>query len=134
MSSNAKVELITVPDSWHSGAPFSTATRVGDLLFLSGAVSVDPETGDTVAGDIADQTRQTISNLERTLLAIGSSLGAIAKTTVFLTDISLAPAMNIAYREAFRGHLPARSTVQVGPLARPDFLIEIEAVARVGSD
>lgn len=134
MTSDAPIQLITVPNTWQSGAPLSTATRAGDLLFLSGAVSVDPETGEAVGGDIDRQTRQTISNLERTLVAVGLSLDAITKVTVFLTDIALAPAMNAAYREAFRGHLPARSTVQVGPLARPEFLIEIEAIAYAAPD
>lgn len=122
-------ELYKSPEMWHSGAPYSPAVRFGDLIFVSGAVPVDPVTGETVAGGIEEQTRRTLLNIELTLLAAGSSLDRLIKTTVFLTDSKLAPLMNESYAEVLAGHMPARSTVQVGPLARPEFLIEIEAIA-----
>lgn len=119
------------PDMWHSGAPYSPAVRCGDVIYVSGAVPIDPATGHSVGSDIQAQTRQVLANLERTLRAAGSSLDGVVKTTVFVTDSGVVAGMNEAYREFFPHHLPARSTVQVGPLARPEFMIEIEAVAVV---
>lgn len=123
------ISVHSSPDSWHSGAPYSPAVRWGDMIFLSGAVPIDPATGASVGNDIQAQTRQVLSNIELTLRAAGSSLDRVVKTTVFLTDSRTVAGMNEAYRDFFPSHLPARSTVQVGPLARPEFMIEIEAVA-----
>ncbi len=117
------------PEVWHSGAPYSPAVRWGDLIFVSGTVPIDPATGASVGDDIVAQTRQVLSNIAQTLRAAGSSLDNVVKTTVFVTDSTTVTGMNQAYREFFPHHVPARSTVQVGPLARPEFLIEIEAIA-----
>ena len=122
-------EGIWVNGAWHSGAPYSPATRKGPFVFASGAVPVDRVTGATAGTDIAEQTNHVIDNLEAVLDAAGATLADVVKTTVFLTDQSLAAGMNLAYAERFKPPRPARSTVVVGPLARPEFLIEIEAVA-----
>lgn len=121
----------SAPGAWRSGAPYSPAIRWGDMIFVSGAVPIDPATGDTVGNDVQAQTRQVLTNIDQTLRAAGSSLDGVVKTTVFLTDSLTIADMNAAYREFFTNHLPARSTVQVGPLARPEFMIEIDAIAVV---
>lgn len=124
------ISVHATPNTWHSGAPYSPAVRWGDLIFVSGAVPIDPATGESVgADDIGAQTTQVLTNIRETLRAAGSSLEQVVKTTVYLTNSTMVPGMNEAYRALFPGHLPARSTVQVGPLARPEFLIEIEAIA-----
>ena len=103
------------------------------MIFVSGAVPIDPGTGETVGSDIRSQTDRVLANIALTLQAAGSSMARVVKTTVFVTDATLVAGMNEAYRQHFPGHLPARSTVQVGPLARPEFLVEIEAVAVAGA-
>ncbi len=124
-----KSEAIWVPDAWHSGAPYSPALRRGPFLFLSGAVPVDRSDGSTVGADIRAQTAQVISNLEAVLAADGASIADVVKTTVFITDQGFAAGMNEVYSQRFPEPRPARSTFVVGPLARPEFLIEIEAIA-----
>ena len=90
--------------------PLVPATRVGDLIFCSGALGVDADFN-LVEGGIAEQTRQAIANLESVLAQAGATLADVAKTTVWLTDLADFAAFNAAYSEAFGGHLAARSTV-----------------------
>jgi 2-iminobutanoate/2-iminopropanoate deaminase len=122
-------EAVWVPGAWHSGAPYSPGLRRGPFLFISGAVPIDRDTGDTVGEDIGAQTAQVLGNLEAVLAAAGARLEDVVKTTVFLIDPGLAAGMNEVYAERFQAPRPARSTVVVGPLARPEFLLEIEAIA-----
>jgi len=124
---------VRIDGAWHSGAPYSPAVRMGDLLFLSGLVPVDPRDGSTVGATIQDQTRQVLTLMRRLLAAGGATHSDVVKTTVFLTDPSLAAGMNEVYAECFSEPRPARSTVVVGPLARAEFLVEIEAIARIPS-
>jgi 2-iminobutanoate/2-iminopropanoate deaminase len=102
--------------------------RVGGLLFISGQVPVDPETGALVEGDIAAQTRQVLRNIGVLLDAAGLSYADVARTTVFLADMDDFAAMNEAYRAFFTEPYPARSTVQAARLPR-DARIEIDAIA-----
>ena len=108
--------------------PYSHATVSGDLIFCSGQVPLDPETGELVGGDIAVQTERILDNLAAVLTAAGSSLDRVLKTTVLLADIGVFAAMNDAYAKRFGEHRPARSTVGVGGLPR-GARIEIECVA-----
>lgn len=108
--------------------PYSQGVQVGNLVFTAGQAAVDPATGQLVAGNIEEQTRQTLRNLQAILEAAGCSMADVVKTTVFLTDINDFQAMNRVYAEFFPVAPPARSTVQVSALplgAR----IEIEAIA-----
>ena len=107
--------------------PLVPATRVGDLIFCSGALGVDANFK-VVEGGIAAQTRQAIANLEAVLAQAGATLADVAKTTVWLTDLADFAAFNAAYAEAFGSHFPARSTV-TSALAIPGALVEIEAIA-----
>jgi len=98
-------------------------------LFTSGAVGTDAD--GKVPADIRAQTRNTLENLKAVLLAAGSGPEHVLKSTVFLTDMNDFAAMNEVYRTFFTGALPARSTVAVAALARPDLHVEIEMVAHV---
>lgn len=108
--------------------PYSQAIRAGGVLYLSGQVPLDPDTGQLVGSDIRAQTRQVLKNLAAVLEAAGASLDRVVKTTVFLKDMNDFGAMNEEYASAFRELPPARSTVQVARLPR-DALVEIECIA-----
>jgi 2-iminobutanoate/2-iminopropanoate deaminase len=108
--------------------PYSQAIAVGDLVFVSGQLAIDPETGQFVDGDVAAMTRQIFRNIETILAAAGTTLNKIVKATVFLSDLNDFQAMNGAYAEFFAENPPARSTVQVARLPR-DARVEIEVIA-----
>lgn len=108
--------------------PYSQAIVVGDFVFASGQVALDPATGQLIEGDIQAQTRRALENLSAVLQAAGSSFADAVKTTVFLTSMTNFGPMNEVYAEYFTGDPPARSTVAVAELPR-NALVEIEAVA-----
>lgn len=108
--------------------PYSQAIVVGDFVFASGQVALDPATGQLIEGDIQAQTRRALENLRAVLHAAGSSFADAVKTTVFLTTMTNFGPMNEVYAEYFTGDPPARSTVAVAELPR-NALVEIEAVA-----
>jgi 2-iminobutanoate/2-iminopropanoate deaminase len=109
---------------------FSPAIIVGDLVFTSGQIGIDPKTGQIVEGGTEAQLAQVFRNLAAVLEASGSSVDHIVKATVFLADMNDYNMMNELYKKHFKGDPPARSTVQVARLPR-DARIEIEAVAVV---
>lgn len=108
--------------------PYSQAIALGDLIFASGQVALDPATGDFLGGDVQAQTRRALENLSAVLQAAGSSLGQVVKTTVFLTTMENFAAMNSVYGEYFVGEPPARSTIAVAELPK-SALVEIEVIA-----
>jgi 2-iminobutanoate/2-iminopropanoate deaminase len=109
--------------------PFSAAVQTGDLLFVSGQVGMrDGQMGQ----GIEQQTRLTLENIRDVLVMAGSSLEHVVKVTVFLTDMSLWPAMNEVYREYFPKDPPARSALGATGLALPGLLVEMECIAEVG--
>ena len=120
---------IDVPALPPNNSTYSQAVRLGDLIFVSGQLGVDPATRALVPGGIHEQTRQAIDNIETVLSAAGSSLRQVAKVSIFLTDFSLLGAMNEVYAARFTGK-PAKTTVEVARLDR-GALIEIEAIAGV---
>ena len=99
-------------------------------MFVSGQIPTNPETGEFVAGGIAEQTEQVLKNLKAVLEASGSSLDQVVKTTVFLADMKEFSGMNEVYATFFSGAPPARATVAAAGLPR-DARVEIEAVALV---
>jgi beta-aspartyl-peptidase (threonine type) len=111
-----------------AGAPYAQAIRAGGLVFVSGQLPVDPDTGALVEGGIVAQTQQALDNLAAVLAASGSDLGRLVKTTVFLRTRDDWPAMNEVYRRAVGDSPPARTAVEVGRLGH-DALVEIDAVA-----
>lgn len=110
--------------------PYSQAIQIGDLLFVSGQVPIDPSTGAIVEGDIKAQAQQSLNNLKAILNAAGTNMGAVIKTTVFLADMNDFAAMNEVYAQFFQEPFPARSAVQVARLPK-DAKVEIEAIAQL---
>lgn len=110
--------------------PYSQAIRLGNLVFTSGQVGIDPATGELAGWQLRDQTHQVFRNLQAVLTAAGLTLQHVVKTTVFLAHMSDFPEMNGIYAEYFGDHRPARSTVEVARLPK-DALIEIEVIASV---
>ena len=116
--------------------PYSQAVRVGDTLFTSGQIPIDPRTGSFVAGGITEQTTRVLENLKAILAKAGLDMGHVVKTTVFLKDMKDFAAMNDVYAKylAPEGAVPpARSTVQVAALPR-DAMIEIEVIAKEAAE
>lgn len=112
--------------------PYSQAVRIGDLLFTSGQIALDPATGQLVEGGIEAQTHRVMQNLDAILTASGLNLSRVIKTTVFLKDMNHFAAMNAVYAQYLHHSgvaAPARSTVEVARLPK-DALVEIEAIAR----
>ena len=111
--------------------PYSQAVKVGNLLYTSGQIPLDPATGQMVAGGIAEQTTRVMENLKAVLGEAGLDFPNVVKTTVFLQDMNDFAAMNEIYAKymAPAGVVPpARSTVQVARLPK-DSLVEIEVIA-----
>jgi 2-iminobutanoate/2-iminopropanoate deaminase len=112
-----------------SNPTFSQAVRLGDLIFVSGQLGMDPATGALVPGGQVAEYRQALSNLKYVLEAAGSSLDRVAKTTVYMTDVRELAELNRVYAEHFP-HAPAKTGVEVKGLAMGG-RIEIEAIASV---
>lgn len=122
-------EIVQTTSGRAVSLPYSAAVRAGGFIFVSGSVSVDSASGQLAGkGDVRAQTRQVLENIRAVLVAGGSSLEKVVKSTVFLTHMSDFSAMNEVYREFFPVDPPARSTVGVNELARSEFLVEIEVV------
>lgn len=108
--------------------PYNHAVRVGDLLFCSGQIPLDPATGNLVVGDIKAQTERVLENVKTLLEDQKLGFGNVVKSTVFLTNMADFAAMNEVYARYFTGDFPARSTIQVAALPK-GAIVEIEVVA-----
>ncbi len=108
--------------------PYSVAVQVGNLVFTSGQLGLDPQSGNLAPGGVEAETRQALTNLQHVLADSGSGLEAVVKTTVFLKDMADFQKVNAIYAEFFTENPPARSAVQVAALPKGG-LVEIEAVA-----
>jgi 2-iminobutanoate/2-iminopropanoate deaminase len=109
--------------------PYSQAVQLGDLVFTSGQVALDPKTGELVKGGIEAETRQVLDNLAAVLAAAGVSYQDVVKTTIYLQDLNDFATVNKLYGERVAGTvLPARSTVQVAKLPR-GAAVEIDLIA-----
>ncbi|HHY60803.1 MAG TPA: RidA family protein [Clostridia bacterium] len=124
------IQQVTTNQAPAAIGPYSQAVKVGQFVFTSGQLGLDPETGQ-LAGDIQAQTRLALLNLQKVLEAAGSGLDQVVKTTVFLADINDFAAMNEVYATFFQGVPPARSAIQAANLPK-GALVEIEAVAVIG--
>ena len=122
-------EAVTHPDVHVFAAPYSGALRDGNLFFVAGTVAVD-EHGELVgAGDLLAQTRQVLLNIERLLGTVGAGFEHVARMTYFVTDLSRWAETAAVRREFLREPYPTATAVEVSGLVRPEWLIEIEAVA-----
>ena len=108
--------------------PYSQAIRVGNLVYTSGQIPIDPATGNFVEGGIKEQTRQSLTNVKAILEEAGLSMADVVKTTVFMADMNDFADMNSVYAEFFAEPYPARSAVAVKTLPK-GALVEIEVVA-----
>ena len=121
-------EIIQTEHAPQAIGPYSQAVRANGLIFASGQIPTDPQTGQFVSGGIAEQTEQVLKNLQSVLEAAGGGLENVIKTTVFLIDMQEFAAMNEVYGRFFKDQPPARATVEAARLPR-DARVEIEAIA-----
>ncbi|HEV7684735.1 MAG TPA: RidA family protein [Pyrinomonadaceae bacterium] len=124
-------EIIQTEHAPNAIGPYSQAVKANGLVFASGQIPIDPQTGQFVPGGIAEQTEQVLKNLAAVLEAAGSGLDRIVKTTVFLADMEEFAAMNEVYGRFFTDSPPARATVEAAGLPRAA-RVEIEAIALAG--
>ena len=126
-------EIISTKDAPQAIGPYSQAVRFDNLVFVSGQIPIEPESGKILKGNIREQTRQILENLNSILAAAGSSLDNVLRTTVFLTNLENYSVVNEAYAQYFNDLPPARSTVQVAKLPM-DAQIEIDAIACINTE
>jgi 2-iminobutanoate/2-iminopropanoate deaminase len=124
-------ELVTASGAARAIGPYSPALKVGNLLFLSGSIPLDPVSGQLVEGGITEQTTRVMENIKALLGAAGADFSHVARTTVFMVDLGEFAAMNEVYAKYFAAPYPARSTVQVVKLPR-DVRVEIDVIAVLG--
>ena len=108
--------------------PYSQAIRVGNLVYTSGQIPIDPATGAFAEGGIKEQTRQSLNNVKAILEEEGLAMNNVVKTTVFMADMNDFADMNSVYAEFFTEPYPARSAVAVKSLPK-GALVEIEVIA-----
>lgn len=122
------METISTENAPGAIGPYSQAIKAGGMVFCSGQIPINIETGEFVSEDIAEQTEQVLKNLRAVLEAAGSSLNKVVKTGVFLADMNDFAAMNEVYGRYFSDNKPARATVQAARLPR-DAKVEIDCIA-----
>ena len=110
--------------------PYSQAIQVGNPVYTSGQLPIDPATGKFPEGGIKEQTRQSLTNIQAILQGAGLTMGSVIKTTVFMADMNDFADMNSVYAEFFNEPYPARSAVAVKSLPK-GALVEIEVVAEI---
>jgi 2-iminobutanoate/2-iminopropanoate deaminase len=120
--------IVKPPKSPAAVGPYHHAVRVGDLLFCSGQIAIDPQTGNLVAGDCRAQTERVLQNVKAILEDQGLTFANVVKSTVFMTNLADFVPMNEVYAKHFTGDFPARSTVQVAALPK-GASVEIEVIA-----
>ena len=123
--------IIATTEAPKAIGPYSQAVHVGDFLFLSGQISINPATGELVTKSFEAQVRQIFSNIGAVLNAAGADFSNVVKATVFLKNIENFAEMNGIYTEYFPADPPARSAVEVARLPK-DVDIEIEMIAYLG--
>jgi len=122
------MEELSTDEAPASIGPFSQGVRDGDRIFVSGQGPIDPESGEIIEGDVQDETRRTLANVDAVLRAADASLDDVVKTTVFVRDMDNYDAVNEVYAEHFSEPYPARSAVEVADLP-VDIEVEIEVIA-----
>ena len=123
-------EVISTTKAPAAIGPYSQGIKLGNLVFTSGQLPINPENGELVSGDIGEATKRSLENIRAILQQSGTTIDKIIKVTIFLKDLNDFAAVNVAYANFFEFHKPARSCVEVARLPK-DALIEIEAIAYV---
>jgi 2-iminobutanoate/2-iminopropanoate deaminase len=121
-------QLVTAAGAAKAIGPYSPALKVGNMVFLSGSIPLDPVSGQLVEGGITEQTTRVLENIKALLAAAGTDVDHVVRTTVFMIDLGEFGAMNEVYSKYFSAPYPARSTVQVARLPR-DVRVEIDVIA-----
>ncbi|MBE9536093.1 MAG: RidA family protein [Proteobacteria bacterium] len=121
-------KIIETKDAPSAIGPYSQAVTGAGLIFVSGQIPLDPETGEISGANIKEQTDRVMKNLDAVLTAGGSNLGKVVKTTIYLSDMDDFPVVNDIYGGYFNSNPPARATVEVSRLPK-GVLVEIDAVA-----
>ncbi|HRI71364.1 MAG TPA: RidA family protein [Polyangium sp.] len=125
-------QIISTDQAPKAIGPYSQAVRVGDLVFCSGQIPIDPATGEFVPGGIEAQTEQVLKNLGAVLTAAGATWNDVVRTTIFLVDLGDFAVVNRIYGAVVGSDPPARVTVQVAALPK-GAAVEIDAIAHVGA-
>ncbi|OGT87964.1 MAG: hypothetical protein A2298_02925, partial [Gammaproteobacteria bacterium RIFOXYB2_FULL_38_6] len=120
-------EIIAADKAPKAIGPYSQAVKVGNLVYFSGQIPLDPATGIRVAGGIEAQTRRVMDNLKAVSEAAGGSMDKIVKTTIYIKNIDDFKFVNIVYEKYFSSNFPARATVGVSSLPK-DVDVEIDAI------
>jgi 2-iminobutanoate/2-iminopropanoate deaminase len=121
-------KIVSTTEAPAAVGPYSQAVRIGPMLFTAGQIPLDPQSGQIVSQDVAEQTRRVLDNLTAVLKAEGMDFSNIVKTTVFMTNLGDFQTMNEVYASYFTDQPPARSTVQVSALPK-GAQVEIEVIA-----
>ena len=125
--------VVDTPDAYRSKSPLVQAVVERGFVFVSGMPPVDAR-GQTVGEDVATQTHQVMRNLKTILEAAGASMDRVVRTTVFYTHREDYAALDAVYRQYFTGTWPSRSAVIAAGLVRPEWRIEIDAIAMIPPD
>jgi enamine deaminase RidA (YjgF/YER057c/UK114 family) len=128
-----KRERIDPGWTWLKKFNISAGEKVGDTIWLSGAVAFDSDGNIVGEGDLYAQTKKTFENLAEALESAGSSLADVVKINTFLTDLSRYAEYGKARTEAFPNGVPASTVVGTTALVRPELMVEVEAIAVIGS-
>jgi 2-iminobutanoate/2-iminopropanoate deaminase len=121
-------KIISTPEAPSAIGPYSQANQIGNLVFTSGQIPLEPTTMEIVEGGITEQSEQVMKNLVAVLEAAGASTSTVVKTTCFIKDMNDFVAFNEVYGKYFPESAPARSCVEVARLPK-DVLVEVEAIA-----
>jgi len=128
LTRNMSMQVVHTDKAPGAVGPYVQAMKLGDVLYTSGSIGLNPQTGDLVQGGVEAEAEQALTNLKEVVEAAGSSLSKVVKTTVFLKNMGDFAAINKIYEKRFEGHKPARSCVEVAGLPK-GCLFEIEAIA-----
>ena len=121
-------QILNTPDAPAPIGPYSQAVMVGNLLFISGQIAINPASGNIDAKDVVEEAHQVMHNLKAILAEAGIDFHRVVKTTIFLSDMSLFSSVNEVYGKYFKGDFPARETVAVKGLPK-NVNVEISMIA-----
>jgi 2-iminobutanoate/2-iminopropanoate deaminase len=131
MDNNLKVKKVTAKNAPSAVGPYSQAVKLGNLVFCSGQIGLNPQTNSLVEGGVLREVKQVIKNLEAVLISANSSLNKVLQTTIYITDMRKYAEVNTLYAEFFKTEpLPARATVEVSNLPK-GAAIEISCIASI---
>ncbi|KAH7907558.1 Endoribonuclease L-PSP/chorismate mutase-like protein [Hygrophoropsis aurantiaca] len=128
ITTHSSLSSVSTTNAASAIGPYSQGVKVGDLVFVSGCIPLDPASMQIVEGGIVEQTERALKNLQGIVEASGSEMGKVVKTTVFLKSMDDFVTVNGIYAKHFGDHKPARSAVEVARLPK-DVLVEIECIA-----